>query len=751
MENIKFSVVEKFSLTNKICSEEKLINGIKGERMKLLVEPIRKLMDEGEHEKASLLKNNLPAIIPTGIFKGGRTADKLQTYSNIICLDLDNLSNDKVVPVKDIIAGSDFTLAVFLSPRGNGLKILVKVNTGSNYHKEAYSQVVKYYSRLTKEKFDEKTNDVARLMFMSYDPDVYHYPDSEIFQVVTPIIISKPIFTSKLSSGGTVDKYLFDKIYKKALRLTEAKQEYKQSNRNNFIYHLINICNRYGLPLDELRKKIEWCDLPAGELKNTISRVYNNKEQYGTWQLDSINENSDGKQKAEETAKDAQENTTADSNSSVTEMNEKTGAACPTLPTEVYDFLPDFLKRITGHFASGSERDLVLLSSLGVISSAFPNTRGVYARSFKALNLFELFVAPASSGKGQMKWSEILGKGIDEYLRKKYKKEYAIFKKADENSKPVLPVEKKFYIGSDSSNIALASQMYRNENIGVMYDSEGSTLAQMFKNDWSNSRNILLKAFENESQSINRKSWEECFTIQRCTLSVVLSTTTNQLAKIIGSIESGLYSRFLIYYFSGEIVWKDFFSLEGDSLEPVFEVAAQELLVMYKANEAGPISTIFLSDQQKAEIFLYFSARLQEFHKEYDDQLLANVRRTCVIYYKIAMILTTMRAYQKMTVLPEKFILDDNDHRAAFLIVDTLLEHVKIVYETAMQDQTEGIIGKKKLLLKSLPKEDFQKSTYIEISKTLGIKKPTAEKYLSDLQKSGNVIKLDHGLYRKAA
>ena len=115
------------------------------------------------------------------------------------------------------------------------------------------------------------------------------------------------------------------------------------------------------------------------------------------------------------------------------------------------------------------------------------------------------------------------------------------------------------------------------------------------------------------------------------------------------------------------------------------------------------------------------------------------------------MILTTLRAYESTEILPEKLIIDDRDHRAALLIVDTLLEHVKIVYETSMQDQTEGIIGKKKLLLNSLPKEDFQKSTYIEISKTLGIKKPTAEKYLSDLQKSGNVIRLDHGLYRKAA
>lgn len=750
MENINFSVVEKFNLTNKICSEEKLINGIKGEKMKLLVEPIRKLMDEGEYEKASQLKNNLPAIIPTGIFKGGRTADKLQTYSNIICLDIDYLSHDKVVPVKDIIAGSSFTLAVFLSPRGNGLKILVKVNTGSNYHKEAYSQVLKFYSQLTKEKFDEKTNDVARLMYLSYDAQVYHYPDSDVFQVITPIIISKPNVSTKLASGGTADESLFDEIYAKAFTLTEAKQEYKQGNRNNFMYTLINICNRYGLPLDELRKKIEWCDLPSAELNGTITRIYNNKEEHGTWELNYTNKNADEAAKPQLVFETVNEETT-NSISILPGTGAKSDAAIPTLPQEVYNLLPDFLKKISSFFSDPIEKDLVLLSSLGVISSAFPNTRGIYSRSYKALNLFELFVAPASSGKGQMRWAEVLGKGIDEYLRKKFKMEYAIFKKADQNSNSQPPVEKKFYIGSDSSNIALAAQMYRNKNIGVMYDTEGSNLAQMFKNDWSNSRNILLKSFENESQSINRKSWEECFTIPRCFLSLILSTTPNQVKKIIGSIESGLYSRFLIYYFNGEVVWKDFFSTEGDCLEPVFEAAAAVLLKMYKANESGPMCTISLSEAHRTEIFQYFKGRLKEFHQEYDDQLLANVRRFCVMYYKIAMILTTIRTYQQVEILPEKLTINQDDHKAALLIVDTLLEHVKIVYETSMQDQTEGIIGKKKLLLNSLPKEDFQKSTYIEISKTLGIKKPTAEKYLNDLQKSGNVIRLDHGLYRKAA
>jgi hypothetical protein len=765
MDTIKFSVVENCKLTSVVCNEIELIKGLTGDKMKSRIEPIRKLLAEGEKDKANQLKSKLPAITLSGIFKGRRTADKLDEYSHIVCLDLDKLAPDKLLPLKDLIAGCCYTLAVFISPSGNGLKIMVKISSGSNYHRDAYRQVLKYYTELTGERFDEVTSDISRLMFMSYDPEVYHYPDSDVFPVVTPINIELPKAESKLVSMGAADASLFDEIYEAALKFTTSKQEYKEGKRNNFIYCLAASCNRYGLPIEELRSKLDWCELSETEIKSALNSAYKNREQYGTWQLPNKHkpfnavEADPGTTIAEPVSvllepeikyKAPSENRLA---VAIPDMAEKNDCISPTLPEDVYNLLPDFLKGITSHFSDAIEKDLVLLSSLGVLSSAFPKTKGLYRRSSKSLNLFELFVAPPSSGKGQMNRAEDLGKEIDKYLQQKYKMEYRAYKEAGgAESGAEEPKEKKFFIGADSSNIALASQMHSNENIGVMFDSEGSTLAQMFKNDWSNCKNILLRAFENESLSISRKKKTDSFTIDKTFLSLVLSTTPNQLVSIIGDIESGLYSRFLIYFFRSEVVWKDHFSEEGDSLDPVFEEAAREVLRMYKANEEGPAITIFLSDEQRKEIFNYFSKRLTEFHSEYDHELLANVKRTCVMYYKIAMILTVLRSYQNADVLPEKLIIDNRDHRAASLIVDTLLEHVKVVYETSLQEQTNGsITGMKKLLADSLPVQNFQKTQYLEISKKLGIKKPTAEKWLTDLQKVGRIIKLDRGLYRKAA
>ena len=126
-------------------------------------------------------------MLISGIFKGGRTPDRLEQYSKIICLDLDKLPIEQVVPIKDKVALCEYTLAVFISPSGLGLKVLVKVSSGSNYHKDAYKQVLKFYTTLIGRKFDEKTSDINRLTFLSYDPDIYDDPDSTVFEVETPV------------------------------------------------------------------------------------------------------------------------------------------------------------------------------------------------------------------------------------------------------------------------------------------------------------------------------------------------------------------------------------------------------------------------------------------------------------------------------------------------------------------------------------------------------------------------------------
>jgi hypothetical protein len=170
---------------------------------------------------------------------------------------------------------------------------------------------------------------------------------------------------------------------------------------------------------------------------------------------------------------------------------------------------------------------------------------------------------------------------------------------------------------------------------------------------------------------------------------------------------------------------------------------------MWKAEERSEETVIVVSDTQRQEINAYFSGRLQEFYQEHGEAILPNVYRTCLIWYRIAMQLTTVRAYETGGRLQNRLTIDDRDYRAAFLIVDTLLEHLKVVFRDIMKQGAKKGKGKKELLIEKLGTEKFEKSTYLKVVDSLGIKQPTGEKWLKDFQAEGKIIKIDHGWYQK--
>ena len=94
----------------------------------------------------------------------------------------------------------------------------------------------------------------------------------------------------------------------------------------------------------------------------------------------------------------------------------------------MFQNLPPLLKSITDQFSDQRERDMVLTSSLVVLGGCFANIKGKYRHDWVNPNLFAFIVAPPASGKGIIKYTQNLGKSIqDEYTnanieaRKKFK------------------------------------------------------------------------------------------------------------------------------------------------------------------------------------------------------------------------------------------------------------------------------------------------------------------------------------------
>lgn len=174
------------------------IERIKAGKYKNEVEKIRQLSDKAEIRNSKCL---LPNITTSGTFKTRADKDLLK-HSGLIQIDFDKDINPTMDPVavRNRLSLDRYTFATFISPTGNGVKVIVRIDP--NEHTAAYGKLEEYYKTEYGLNLDSSCRNLSRAMFVSYDPELYKNPDSEIFAVPTKKV--KP--ASKANAGFPVDQ-----------------------------------------------------------------------------------------------------------------------------------------------------------------------------------------------------------------------------------------------------------------------------------------------------------------------------------------------------------------------------------------------------------------------------------------------------------------------------------------------------------------------------------------------------------------
>jgi hypothetical protein len=115
--------------------------------------------------------NRLDFVTFAGTFSK-RAASSLIELSGLMCVDLDHLHN---LPAKKRKIKADPVLSVkmiFVSPGGDGLKIIIDNPVNSGNYKNDYEHVRAHFWRRYGLKADA-TSDVARACFLCYDPEIW--------------------------------------------------------------------------------------------------------------------------------------------------------------------------------------------------------------------------------------------------------------------------------------------------------------------------------------------------------------------------------------------------------------------------------------------------------------------------------------------------------------------------------------------------------------------------------------------------
>ena len=155
-------------------------------------EEIERLRQSTDKSVRRVLKKDLGYFTFSGTFKT-REVNSLLQHSGFICIDLDDLDltgedtppdPQRVSKVKNQLKQDVHIYAMFLSPSGNGLKLLFKIDP--DLHLASFQGIAKYLKDKYALEADPSGKDVSRACFVSYDPDLHRYSNADKFtRVIT--------------------------------------------------------------------------------------------------------------------------------------------------------------------------------------------------------------------------------------------------------------------------------------------------------------------------------------------------------------------------------------------------------------------------------------------------------------------------------------------------------------------------------------------------------------------------------------
>ena len=243
---------------------------------------LRKSLAENKTEAYNKAKKSLPAFTPSGKFVGGRKLEFLAKYSSCIILDIDKLTAADLQNAKHLANQSEFTFASFISPSGNGLKILVKINSDKANHKEAFLLVQAHYESILKLEIDKSGKDLTRLCFYSWDENLYYNENAKIFSVTEQEKEPKANIEREFKRTEPTIVINSDAIYNHCVNFTEKKVQFVNGSRNVFVHQLACNLNRKGVALNEaLGYILTDFGYDEKEVTQAVNSAYGNSHEFG--------------------------------------------------------------------------------------------------------------------------------------------------------------------------------------------------------------------------------------------------------------------------------------------------------------------------------------------------------------------------------------------------------------------------------------------------------------------------------------
>lgn len=758
---------------------EEFVKLLRGERWKVQVEEYQRLKASGRETEAKKLKRKLAALVIAGRCDGSHAETNLKQWSGDAMLDVDKC-NGRVSEFLQVLKDTPWVKAAWRSVSYDGLKLVVRVEAESvDEYRLAYALVAWHVAQLLAFPCDMSCKNPTRPCFASYDPEAFFRPDTEVFpwrrfvtehpdrvgEILAELKVKTPAGASGLPVAASGMLHTFFNEFLEQNPFVDGK-------KNEFLLKLGRIARYKGVGEEELARlktlaveRLAGMGCAAGDIPPRIDSGYRyadmnkgpetpvfraHKAQGSPMRYSEPNE---GEEEAELEKLEA----------------DKLRREVPCLPDELFDRLPDFLKRGLMHVRNKRERDILLLSMITNISGCLPGVRMNYGGMVYSADLYLVALAGSGRGKGVMQLAAILPAAIQEYydeLNRKDEREYrqkllkwnleerlaAQEKRVpDLDQCPEMPVERILKVAPNISKSQLILALEAGGAVGlVMNASELDMISSAMHQEYGKHDDVMRAASQHEEVSSYFKTDHRLVVVSDPHLALCASGTPAQLHKFISSLENGMYSR--VAFYVEQAHWEYKSANPGKArldMRAYFKGMGEELLRMFIFLSGSPTEVVFTEEQWK-EHTERFRTYLREVVAEDDDSPGAIVLRHGLMMARIAMVLTALRKCEPQWNTSE-WKCSDEDFHTAMQIVDVLLEH-SLLLSTSMDD-TAGRIRpvkaffKLRPVLKKMPRE-FTYSELMAAANEAGLPTASVKRYLLRLVYY-QIVEKEDGKYRK--
>ena len=392
--------------------------------------------------------------------------------------------------------------------------------------------------------------------------------------------------------------------------------------------------------------------------------------------------------------------------------------------------LPQLLQSVLSLAKTPAEKDMLLMSSLVACGSVMPNLYVKYGVAAKRYypNLQLFIVGSAACGKGIANLALELVKPIHEKM-------------------PLI-------IPGDATYPAFYQTLAKQHGRGYIHESEGSVITDIWRSSTANYNTALRKAAEHEP--ISRSRCREASVIECPQVSMVLTGTFSQYHALVPSIENGYFSRLLTLIVDEHQAFSSRYVQPSESSDGIVKNCAEQLYRLYESLLFTHPREFRLTPDQRDRLGSHLQTAYPTLIRMLGEDFHSVVLRMAVHIERIAMILSALRAGEELSVISRQqsdFVCTDEDYQTAEMIGNKLILHIAQAYQ--LVKGTEKVeqpkvkpLDQKQILLSLLP-EEFESKMLLAEAQTQGLTERTAFRWNDEWQKTGVVLKIRHGVFRK--